>query len=58
MSETDPDRPVQMLLDDAVCKAIEEMQAEWCLTAYDVVGVLTTIAARYAHDSILHPGDE
>lgn len=54
MSDREPDRPAQVVLDDAICDAITHAMREWNLTAYEVVGVLTIVAARYAHTSISH----
>ncbi len=54
MTDQDPDRPGQMLLDDLICDAIKQGAREWTLTDYDVVGVLTIIAARIAHKSVTH----
>ncbi len=54
---TEPDRPGQVVLDDAITAAINAAIEEWDLTSYDVVGVLTIIAARFAHESIVHGDD-
>lgn len=54
MTEQEPDRPGQVMLDDAICEAIKHARREWSLTPYEIVGVLTTIAARWAHTSIQH----
>ncbi len=53
-----PLRDAQMMLDDAIDTTIERAFKEWDLTVYDVVGVLTVIAARYAHMSCVHEGDD
>lgn len=52
------DRPGQVVLDDAICEAIKHARTEWDLTPYEIVGVLTTIAARWAHTSIVHEETE
>ncbi len=58
MTAEDPDRPGQCLLDEAICAAILKTRQEWGLTHYEIVGVLTMIAARYAHLSVAHVTDE
>lgn len=58
MTDSNPDRPGQCLLDDAICAAILKTRSEWTITSYEVVGVLTMIAARYAHLSVAHVTDE
>jgi hypothetical protein len=47
-----------MVLDDAISDTIKRMKQEWAFTSYEVVGVLHVIAARYAHMTIIHEGDE
>lgn len=54
MTEQEPDRPAQYQLEDALENTVEHCLKEWDLTSYDVVGVLTVMAARYAHQSIPH----
>ena len=51
---TDSDRPSQEVLDDAIAAVITRAIREWDYSEYEVVGVLTVMAARYAHLSIVH----
>lgn len=51
---TTPDRPGLIQLEDAICAAVEQTQKEWDITIYEAVGVLTVLAARYAHMAIIH----
>ncbi len=50
----DLDRPGEALLDEAIEAAISKALKEWDLTVYEVVGVLTVMAARIAHKAIDH----
>lgn len=54
MPPPDDDRPAHEILDDAVTTAIQRVVDEWRLNSYEVVGVLTVIAARFAHLGIDH----
>jgi hypothetical protein len=54
---TEPDRPGLAQLEEAICNAVAQVQEEWDITVYEAVGVLTVLAARYAHSAIEHHED-
>ena len=54
MSDDRGERPSQEVLDDAIKDTINRLMKEWDYSAYDIAGVLTIMAARYAHLSIVH----
>lgn len=51
------ERPGQFVLDEAIDAAIKKVRHEWGLTHYEIVGVLTIIAARYSHMCVSHDDD-
>lgn len=54
----EPLRPGQEVLEEAVSDVIGDIMREWEVTHAEVVGVLTIIAARYAHECIEHSKDD
>lgn len=53
-----PDKPGQVVLDEALVAVIKRISAEWDLSPYEIVGILHTVAARVAHSSCKHAEDE
>lgn len=56
--DKEPDRPAQVVLDDAICDAIKRAMHEWQVTQYDVCGVLSVILARYTHIHMDHSEED
>ena len=54
----EPLRPGQEVLEEAVSDVIGKVMDSWDVTHAEVVGVLTIIAARYAHECIEHKRDD
>ncbi len=54
----EPLRPGQEVLEEAVSNVIGKTMEAWDVTHAEVVGVLTIIAARYAHECIEHRKEE